>query len=62
MKWLIDYIRSCFCKHEWELLNKSNAYRDIDFWGRTVEPYAVGTQWTYRCKKCGYCKTYKDYE
>ena len=20
MRWLIDYIRSCFCKHEWELI------------------------------------------
>lgn len=20
MRWLINYLRSCFCKHEWELI------------------------------------------
>ena len=62
MRKIIDYIRSCFCKHEWELLNKSSVSSDTDFLGRTVEEYFVGHQWTYRCKKCGYCKTYKDFK
>lgn len=61
MRWLINYIRSCFCKHEWELLSRANVWNDTDWCGRTVEPYNVGTQWTYRCKKCGYCKTYKNF-
>lgn len=55
MRWLINYIRSCFCKHEWELLDKAKVYSDTNSWGMIVEPHQVGTQWTYRCKKCG-CK------
>lgn len=40
MRWIINYIRSCFCKHETELL-----------WEHTnaCTYYAV-----FRCKKCGY--------
>ena len=50
MRWLVNYIRSCFCKHEWEYLQNriavyTNTYSDIP------EYY----QWIYRCKKCG-CK------
>lgn len=53
MRWFINYIRSCFCEHDWELLRKADVYNDYD--------YQIGTKWTYRCKKCGYMKTYKDY-
>lgn len=48
MRWLINYIRSCFCKHEWELLDTS------EVWGESSR-YPVRRQWVYRCKKCG-CK------
>lgn len=61
MKWFINYIRSCFCKHEWELLDKSQVYSNTDDWGRTVEAYRVGTKWTYRCNKCGENKIVKNY-
>ena len=61
MRWLIDYIRSCFCKHDWELIDKKQVYDNTDYWGRTVEPYYIGTKWTYRCKKCGYFKVDKNY-
>lgn len=49
MKWLINYIRSCFCKHEWECLIKdrpiyANGYNN-----------PVKYIWIYRCNKCG-CK------
>lgn len=41
MRWLINYVRSCFCKHEmeriWENENQGSYY-----WG------------IFRCKKCGY--------
>lgn len=33
MRRLINYIRSCFCKHEWELIFDTNIY-GYDFWGR----------------------------
>lgn len=49
MRWLINYIRSCFCKHEWESLLE-NAPRFEN--GRDI-PYE--RIWLYRCKKCG-CK------
>jgi len=61
MRWLINYIRSCFCKHEWELLDKIEVYDDRDCWGKTVKPYTVGKKWTYRCKKCGESKTLRNY-
>lgn len=49
MRWLINYIRSCFCKHEWECLQENTPV------------YADGYKnpvryiWICRCKKCG-CK------
>lgn len=61
MRKLIEYIRSVFCKHEWELLSKNTVYSDTNYWGLTTEPYIMGTKWTYRCKKCGYFKTHKNF-
>lgn len=61
MRCLINYIRSCFCKHEYELLNKSNVYQNIDICVKGTEPHIIGHMWTYKCKKCGYCYTYKDF-
>ena len=49
MKWIINYIRSCFCKHEWELLYHEEAESSEYCW-RTKKH-----QWIYRCNKCG-CK------
>lgn len=47
MRWLINYIRSCFCKHEWECLQENIAvYAD----GYT---HPIRYIWIYRCKKCG---------
>ena len=50
MRWLINYIRSCFCAHEWEMIFDVHVKCD---WGET---YSVKT---YRCKKCGCAKEYK---
>ena len=47
MRWLINYIRSCFCKHDWELLDVAEIWGD---YGK----YPKRRQWVYRCKKCGY--------
>ena len=52
MRTLINYIRSCFCKHEWELI--FNAKVETDY-GSTF-----GVK-TYRCTKCGYHKKYKSH-
>lgn len=56
MRKLINYIRSCFCKHEWELIDEVNMW-DYDI--STKHP--IGKKWTYRCKKCGYFKVYINY-
>lgn len=49
MRWLINYIRSCFCKHEWELIHDTFVCGDF---------HSYYCQ-TYRCVKCGYSKRYK---
>ena len=44
MRWVINYIRSLFCQHEWELI--------FDYKGLT----GIGDVYykkIYRCKKCG---------
>ena len=56
LRWLINYIRSCFCKHDWELLEKTSV------WDSTVAKYPIGTKWIYRCKKCGHSKKYKNFQ
>lgn len=56
MRWLVNYIRSCFCKHDWELL------KEVKMWdGDTQYNMPIGTKWVYRCKKCGWHKIIKDY-
>lgn len=50
MRWSIDYIRSCFCKHEWELLQKTRIFEK----GYEIP---VNYEWVYRCKKCCCKKT-----
>ena len=52
MKRLINYIRSYFCKHDWELIFDTYAY------GTSYE-YPLYRMKTYRCKKCGIEKKYK---
>lgn len=53
MRWLINYIRSRFCKHDWELLEKANVYLDGN--NTDIKDYS---KWIYRCKKCGCKKIY----
>lgn len=47
MRWLINYIRSCFCKHDWEKLKDLPVY-DIE--NLTIP---MNYMIVYRCKKCG---------
>ena len=53
IRWLINYICSCFCKHDWELI---------------FDVFVNGGEWNnsysskvYRCKKCGHSKKYKSF-
>lgn len=57
MRWLINYFRSCFCRHDWELLREARMF-DGDTLMTTMP---IGTKWVYRCKKCGWHKIIKDY-
>lgn len=49
VRWLINYIRSCFCKHEWELIHKGAEYSEFNLKNDMPARYI----WIYRCKKCG---------
>lgn len=46
MKWLINYIRSCFCNHDWEFLKEVRYFSDG--YDRPEQITII-----YRCKKCG---------
>lgn len=47
MGWLIDKIRSWFCKHEWECLMEK-----VPVYGTDFEQYPTHYKWIYACKKC----------
>lgn len=51
MRWLINYIRSCFCNHKWELIHDVFVESDYGDYHCKV----------YRCKTCGYSKKYKSH-
>lgn len=51
MRTLIEYIRSCFCKHDWELLFNTDIVNENN---KLINSIKV-----YRCKKCGISKRYK---
>lgn len=53
MCWLINYLRSCFCKHNWEMI--------FDITVRDKENTIRGYKKIYRCTQCGYSKKYKTY-
>lgn len=53
MRRLINYIRSCFCKHDWENLGQMNIFNEFS----DTIPYE--RRITYRCKKCGYTQRVK---
>lgn len=53
MRWLINYIRSCFCRHEWELIFNTKVFDDFK------DPMPMYEVKVYRCKKCGIEKRYK---
>lgn len=50
---VIDYIRSLFCKHEYELLYHGYVYYDSIGLEHSKPTYY---QWVYVCKKCKHKK------
>lgn len=53
MRILINYLRSCFCKHEFELIKEVSVYEN----NRASRPVTI--RHTYMCNKCGYVKKIK---
>lgn len=45
MAWLVNYIRQCFCKHDFLV---EEGYVSSDGWSKS------GNRIYMRCKKCGY--------
>lgn len=58
MRWLINYIRSCFCKHEWELIFHNDIYSTDPYTGKPNK-YPDRSEKVYRCRKCGIEKRYR---
>lgn len=52
MRIIINYIRSCFCKHEWEYLGETQYVKSS-----SDIPHKIVKCW--RCRKCGYIMTHK---
>lgn len=50
MRRLINYLRSCFCKHDWEMI--------FDITTANNSGDAINKIKIYRCKKCGMEKRY----
>jgi hypothetical protein len=52
MRWLINYIRSCFCKHDWDIAR----YPCYDSSLIISDKRPVALRFSMLCKRCGYCK------
>ena len=50
MRWLINYVRSLFCKHEWEFI------KNVEYYENPSDRMPVRHTLIYRCKKCGYAR------
>jgi hypothetical protein len=53
MRFLVNYIRQIFCKHDFE---KEENYNCIERFGREI--IQSGTKVSLICKKCGYYKSF----
>lgn len=51
LRWFINYIRSCFCRHDWEQIFESRVVGEDEEYRCKV----------YRCRKCGYSRKYKSH-
>jgi hypothetical protein len=57
MRWFINYIRQCFCKHEFEYDEKSYCNTIVDEYGNEILKQP-NIRVSVTCKKCGYHKGY----
>jgi len=54
MRWFINYLRQCFCKHKW--VYEECDYKKYDAYGEEVIFNNIKVSQT--CKECGYHKSY----
>ena len=54
MRKIIEYFKSLFCNHDFEIIREVAVYED--YWGDKIPSYH---KLVSRCKKCGYIKTDK---
>lgn len=47
MRWLINYLRACFCNHYFELVEKTSVYYD----DASKRPHKI--VYFYMCSRCG---------
>lgn len=50
---IIQYFRSCFCNHDWELISYTKKF----FYPNDTLPCKLEN--VYRCKKCGFAQRVK---
>ena len=55
LKWLINYIRQCFCKHEFE--KEEIFFKHEGRHGAHIHDFKI----SLLCKKCGYHKSFWKY-
>ena len=50
MRWLINYFRHCFCKHDFKLIGVAELCE------AELPDSPYGIRKTYFCRKCGYVR------
>ena len=53
MRWIVNYIRQCFCKHDFEVI------MNVDIYETEMSTVPRYIKKVYRCKKCGYVQKIK---
>lgn len=53
MRKIVEYFKSLFCKHEFELIREVAVYDEDRFYNNNIPSYH---KLVSRCKKCGYIK------
>ncbi|OGH75940.1 MAG: hypothetical protein A3A89_00370 [Candidatus Magasanikbacteria bacterium RIFCSPLOWO2_01_FULL_33_34] len=56
MRWLMNYLREVFCKHDWEREEVKATLKDT-----YTGDYKTDIRVSSTCKKCGYHKSYWKY-
>jgi len=57
MRWLVWYIKSCFCKHEWKFEQNMVTTRYFD-----MSEISKSVVVSVTCLKCAYHKSYIKYD